>query len=209
MGTHSVARRAQAGTVTSADLPIRARCSARVISPASARRRGHYALVDTKLNGRSLLMIRAAAIAIVAFALGASCSDSETHPLAGTTSSIVEVKESDPSSTVGSSTVLSSEQRCTQFAPSDQRSYFKAETATIGDIRGIVVGTLPPPSTSLLLPTHDASEQALVCWSTSSDGTSVAQYWVTSNGESQMLCVGTLPRTAVPADVGIGTVLCP
>ena len=96
-----------------------------------------------------------------------------------------------------------------QFAPRDHRSFFKAETATIGDIRGIVVGTLPPSPTSLLLPTYDSSEQALVCWSTSSDRTTVAQYWVTSNGESQVLCIGTLPKTAVPADVGIGTILCP
>ncbi len=170
---------------------------------------GHDALIHTDMNGRSLVMIRTMAIATVAFALGASCSDSETHPLAGTTSSIVEVRESDPTSTVEPSTVLSSEQRCMQFAPSDQRSFFQAEKVTIGDIRGIVVGTLPPPPTSLLLPTHDSSEQALVCWSTSRDRTSVAQYWVTSNGESQVLCVGTLPKTVLPTDIGIGTILCP
>ena len=170
---------------------------------------GHDALNHTDMNGRSLVMIRTMAIATVAFALGASCSDSETHPLAGATSSIVEVRESDPTSTVEPSTVLSSEQRCMQFAPSDQRSFFQAEKVTIGDIRGIVVGTLPPPPTSLLLPTHDSSEQALVCWSTSRDRTSVAQYWVTSNGESQVLCVGTLPKTVLPTDIGIGTILCP
>ncbi len=72
------------------------------------------------------------------------------------------------------------------FAPSGYDQFARAETVTIADIRNIVVVTPPPTPPSLLLPGHDATEAALMCWAT--DGATFVQYWVTSNGESKVLC---------------------
>ena len=120
----------------------------------------------------------------------ASCSETVARAPDETTTSIVEIRTAEPtSSTTGSTTlVVSAEQRCMQFAPSDQRLFAKAEAVSIGDIRNIVVATLPPTPTSLLLPGHDSSEQALMCWSTSTDRTTVAQFWVTTTGDSRVFC---------------------
>jgi hypothetical protein len=89
-----------------------------------------------------------------------------------------------------------------QFAPTDHRLFAKAETISIGDIRSIVVATPPPTPTSLLLPGHDSSEQALMCWSTSADGTSVAQFWVLSNSESRVFCTATFLQPVSPEQLG-------
>ena len=77
-------------------------------------------------------------------------------------------------------------------APTGFSEFSRAEAVTIGDIRNIVVVTPPPTPSSLLLPEHDATEEALMCWAT--DGATFVQYWVTSNGESKVLC------TMRPAD---------
>jgi hypothetical protein len=136
---------------------------------------------------------------------GVSCSETATRAPEGTTTSIVEMRTSEPTSSTTATD--SAEQRCMQFAPSDHRLFFKAATLSIGDIRGIVVATPPPTPTSLLLPGHDSSEQALMCWSTSTDRTSVAQFWVLNGGESQVLCIGPLQVTVPPEQVG--NFLCP
>ena len=86
--------------------------------------------------------------------------------------------------------------------------FLKAETVTINDIRNIVVATPPPTATSLLLPEHAASEEALVCWSTSADRISVAQFWVTLGGESRVFCTARFLKAVSPEKVGDG-VLCP
>jgi hypothetical protein len=77
-----------------------------------------------------------------------------------------------------------------RFAPSDHHVFAKAQAVTIADLRNVVVATPPPTPTSLLLPGHATSEAALMCWSTSGDGTSVAMWWVTKDNQSQMLCIG-------------------
>jgi hypothetical protein len=73
------------------------------------------------------------------------------------------------------------------FAPSGYSLFSRAEAVSIADIRQIVVVTPPPTPTSVVLPDHDASEQALMCWATDGNA-SYVQYWVTSNGESKVLC---------------------
>ena len=94
-----------------------------------------------------------------------------------------------------------------QFVPKDHRLFARAETISIGDIRCIVVATPPPTPTSLLLPGHDSSEQALMCWSASTDRTSVAQFWVTSSGESRVFCTEKFLEPASPDQVA--NVVCP
>ena len=94
-----------------------------------------------------------------------------------------------------------------QFAPSDQRLFAKAEAVSIGDIRNIVVATPPPTPTSLLLPRHDSSEQALMCWSTSTDGITVARFWVTDDGESRVFCTARFLEPASPDQVA--NLVCP
>ncbi len=83
------------------------------------------------------------------------------------------------------------------FAPSGFAVFAKAETVSIADIRNIVVVTPPPTPSSLLLPGHDASEEALMCWATDGDVTYV-QYWVTSSGDSKVLCTTRLVDSIPP-----------
>jgi hypothetical protein len=122
---------------------------------------------------------------------------------------MLEIMTAEPtSSTTASTTALESvEQRCMEFAPNDQRVFAKAENVSIADIRGIVVATPPPTPTSRLLPGHDSSEQALMCWSTSTDGTTVARYWVTSDGESRVFCSEKFLEPASPDQVA--NLVCP
>jgi hypothetical protein len=140
------------------------------------------------LTGRAKWAV--AWVAVVSFGvLGVSCSEASSKALIGTTTSIVETGTS--VATPLSTTVADSdERRCMRFAPSDHRVFAKAQAVTIADLRNVVVATPPPTPTSLLLPGHAASEDALMCWSTSGDGTSVAMWWVTKDNQSRMLCVG-------------------
>jgi hypothetical protein len=76
------------------------------------------------------------------------------------------------------------------FSPAGYRTFFTAKGVTIGQIRSTVVVTVALNPTSLLLPDHEASEVALMCWA--SDGArSYVQYWVTQDGRSKVLC-GTM-----------------
>jgi hypothetical protein len=121
--------------------------------------------------------------------LGVSCSETASNGSTGTTTSIVETGTS--VATPLSITVANSDEgRCMRFAPSDHRVFAKAQAVTIADLRNVVVATPPPTPTSLLLPGYAASEEALMCWSTSVDGTSVAMWWVTNDNQSRMLCIG-------------------
>ena len=121
--------------------------------------------------------------------LGLSCSETASNESTATTTSIVETGTS-VATPLSTAVANSDEGRCMRFAPSDHRVFVKAQTVTIADLRNVVVATPPPTPTSLLLPDHAASEEALMCWSTSGDGTSVAMWWVTNDNRSRMLCVG-------------------
>jgi hypothetical protein len=149
-------------------------------------------------------------VAILMFpVVGASCSETATRASEETTTSIVEIRTAEPtSSTTGSTAAVDSpEQRCMEFAPKDQFLFARSEPVSIADIRSIVVATPPPTPTSLLLPGHDSSEQALMCWSTSTDRTTVAQFWVTSNGESRVFCTEKFLKPASPDQVA--NMVCP
>jgi hypothetical protein len=157
----------------------------------------HYLV--RKVGGRRLLAI--GSVWIVAGAVvGTSCSDAVTQAPAGTSTSIVEFRESEPSSetTELTTSVNSDEARCMNFAPSGFGVFSRAETVSIGDIRNIVVVTLPPTPSSLLLPGHDAAEEAVMCWATDGDATFV-RYWVTSGGESKVLCISRV-ADSTPAE---------
>ena len=97
-----------------------------------------------------------------------SCGDTAARSAVAPTTTIVETATPVATLPASSSTDVteSAEQRCTHFAPNDQPMFLKAQTVTISDIRNIVVATLPPTPTSLLLPERAASEEALMCWST-------------------------------------------
>jgi len=88
-----------------------------------------------------------------------------------------------------------------EFAPAGYPTFFTAQKITINDIRAIRIGTLPPTPTSLILPGHDPSESALMCWASNGDK-SFAQYWVTADGGSQLLCRSTTYETLRPEQVG-------
>ena len=138
--------------------------------------------------------------------LGVSCSETASNGATGTTTSIVETGTS--LATPLSTTVANSDKgRCMRFSPSDHRLFLKAEAVTIADLRNVVVATPPPTPTSLLLPGHGASEEALMCWSSSGDGTSIAMWWVTNDNQSRMLCVGG-GTNALPQDL-IDSFRCP
>ncbi|MEO7370396.1 MAG: hypothetical protein ABIZ69_06020 [Ilumatobacteraceae bacterium] len=145
--------------------------------------------IPTGRTRRGEWSIGLAAIVILG-AVVASCSDTATRAPEKTTTSIVEIGTAEPTSSTTESTnvVDSAEQRCMQFAPSDHGLFANAEAVSIGDIRSIVVATPPPTPTSLLLPGHDSSEQALMCWSTSTDRTSLAQFWITTTGDARVFC---------------------
>ena len=153
-------------------------------------------------TGRADWTIGLVAIVIFGF-VGASCSETATRAPEETTTSIVEIRTAEAtSSATGSTTAVDpAEQRCMKFAPSDHRLFAKAQTVSIRDLRSIVVATPPPSPTSLLLPGHDSSEEALMCWSTSTDRTSVAQFWVTSDGESRVFCTEKFLEPASPEQV--------
>ena len=159
-------------------------------------------------TGRAGWMRGLVAIGIFA-AVGASCSETATRAPEETTTSIVEIRTAEPTSSTTASTMAvdSAEQRCMEFAPNDQLLFAKAETVSIADIRSIVVATPPPTPTSLLLPGHDSSEQALMCWSTSTDRTTVAHFWVTSTGDSQVFCTEKFLEPASPDQVA--NLVCP
>lgn len=75
--------------------------------------------------------------------------------------------------------------------------YFTSEHVTVAEIRAIVVGTLPPPPTSVLLAGRQPAERALMCWAT--DGsTRYVQYWVTQDGQTKSLCVTSAPEALRP-----------
>jgi hypothetical protein len=54
----------------------------------------------------------------------------------------------------------------------------------------------------LLLPGRESPERALMCWSTSTDGTSVTQFWVMSNRESRVFCTATFLEPVSPQQLG-------
>lgn len=146
----------------------------------------HYLVRN--VGGRTFLVIASVSIGALVLA-GTSCSDAATQAPAGPTSSIVEIRQSQTSSaTTGPPTSGNPDEgRCMEFAPSGFGVFSRAETVSIADIRNIVVVTLPPTPSSLLLPGHDAAEEAVMCWATDGAATFV-QYWVTSSGESKVLC---------------------
>lgn len=82
-------------------------------------------------------------------------------------------------------------------APRGFDLFVKAERVSIADLRNIVVVTPPPTPSSLLLPRHDAAEEALLCWATDGDVTYV-EYWVTLDGDSKVLCTTRLVES-IPA----------
>ena len=145
------------------------------------------------------------AVASVSVLGVASCSDTATQGRVGPTTSIVETGTPIPAvSPTPESTgaTESAEQRCMHFAPSDHQLFLKAETVTIKDVRSIVVATLPPTPTSLLLPEYTASEPALMCWSASADRTSVANFWVTADNQSRVFCTAKFLQTVTPQQIG-------
>ena len=159
----------------------------------------HYLV--RKVGSRRLLAI--GSVWIVAGAVvGTSCSDAVTQAPAGPTTSIVEFRESEPSSaTTGLTTSVNSvEGRCMDFAPRGFGVFSRAETVSIGEIRNIVVVTPPPTPSSLLLPGHDAAEEAVMCWATDGDATFV-QYWVTGSGESKVLCITRVADSTPPEQI--------
>ena len=163
------------------------------------------------LIGRTGRMICWFAVTLMCVLGVGSCSDTATESPAGTTTSIVDTGT--PVATLlpasaSTGVTETAEERCTNSAPSDQPVFLKAETVTISDIRSIVVATPPPTPTSLLLPEHAASEEALMCWSTSADRISVAQFWVTAAGEARVFCTVRFLEAISPEKIGDG-VLCP
>lgn len=164
------------------------------------------------LIGRTEWTIGRFAVSLMSVLGVVSCgSDRATQSPVGTTTSIVETGTpvaTLPPASASTEGTESAEQRCTHFAPSDHPVFLKAEMVTINDIRNIVVATLPPTPTSLLLPEHAASEEAVMCWSTSADRISVAQFWVTLGGESRVFCTVRFLEAVSPEKVGDG-VLCP
>ena len=154
-----------------------------------------------RVGGRRLMEIGSVSIVIVAVVV-TSCSDAVTQPAAETTTSIVEFRESEPSSaTTGLTTPANSaERRCMDFAPSGFNVFSRAETVSTADIRNIVVVTPPPTPSSLLLPGHDAAEEAVMCWATDGVATYV-QYWVTNNGESKVLCSTRVADSTLPEQI--------
>jgi hypothetical protein len=91
--------------------------------------------------------------------------------------------------------------KCLSVAPTNYAKYFTSETLTVAEIRAIVVNTLPPPPTSLLLPDHEASEKATMCWVTDGAG-HFAQYWLTQDGQIGTVCTTPGLETLQPDDVG-------
>ena len=86
------------------------------------------------------------------------------------------------------------------FAPRGFGVFSRAETVSIGEIRNIVVVTPPPTPSSLLLPGHDAAEEAVMCWATDGVATFV-QYWVTGTGESKVLCITRVADSTPPEQI--------
>jgi hypothetical protein len=146
----------------------------------------HYLVRN--VGGRSFLAIASVSIGALVLA-GTSCSDAATQASAGPSSSIVEIRQSETSAaTTGPPTSGNPvEGRCLEFAPSGFGVFSRAEAISVAEIRNIVVVTLPPTPASLLLPGHDAAEEAVMCWATDGAATLV-QYWVTRSGESKVLC---------------------
>lgn len=129
---------------------------------------------------------------------GVSCSPSATRSAHGTSTSNFDIRTEEPLvSTEATGAIDSAQQeRCLQFAPSDEPVFLYAETLSVADIRRIVVVTAV---TDVRLPDHDATEQVLWCSTTSPDGTRVAQFWVTSTNESEVLCNAGVLSSITPA----------
>jgi hypothetical protein len=145
-----------------------------------------------------------------------SCSAATTQGPVESTTSMVELsvlKTSVPEPSATPTPTLSApegslggtdsaEQRCMRFAPSDHQLFLKAETVTVDDVRSIVMVTVSPTPTSLLLPELGASDEALMCWSSSADRTSVAQFWVTTDDQWRVLCTAKYPKAVTPEQIG-------
>jgi len=140
----------------------------------------------------------------LAVALGCAvlvaCSNSSSSASTSTRASTTTTTAA-PASTPSTTSVNAVATKCASAAPVGYSKFFTSENVTVAEIRAIVVGTLPPPPTSVLLDGHQGSEQAVMCWATDGAGRYV-QYWVTQDGHTKPLCINSAPETLQPDQVG-------
>lgn len=95
-----------------------------------------------------------------------------------------------PPNSASSSTSTRAEPNCAAHLPDGFTTLVSEERVTVADIRSLVVATLPPGPTQLVLPSHSADDAALFCIA-SDGGKSYNSYWVAGGGEVGDVCVVT------------------
>ena len=128
--------------------------------------------------------------AVLVACSGSSSSSSSSVRSVTTTSAALSTAPIDAAATT-----------CESVAPASYTKYFASESVTVAEIRAVVVGTLPASPTSLVLPDHEPSDTATMCWATDGAGRYV-QYWVTPDGQTKTLCTTSAPETLQPDQVG-------
>lgn len=131
---------------------------------------------------------------VLSCAVLAACSGSSS-------SSPPSIRTTTTSAALSTAPIDAAATTCESVAPASYSKYFTSEDVTVAEIRAVVVGTLPVSPTSLVLPDHEPSDTATMCWATDGAGRYV-QYWVTPDGQTKTLCTTSAPETLQPDQVG-------
>lgn len=119
-------------------------------------------------------------VGAIALVLGTSVAACDSDDQAHTTTTSTSIE--------GTSTSPTAALNCAAHLPDGFTSVVSEEPVTVADVRAIVVGTLPPEPTQLLLPSHAADDLALFCIA-SDGGNSYNSYWVASDDEVETVCI--------------------
>lgn len=131
---------------------------------------------------------------VLSCAVLAACSGSSS-------SSPPSIRTTTTSAALSTAPIDAAATTCESVAPASYSKYFTSEDVTVAEIRAVVVGTLPASPTSVVLPDHEPSDTATMCWATDGAGRYV-QYWVTPDGQTKTLCTTSAPETLQPDQVG-------
>ena len=110
----------------------------------------------------------------------------EPQPPSGTSASSVDQ----------SATTAELEPNCESHRPDGFPTVISEEKVTVGDVRAIRIGTLPPEPTEVLLANYSADDMAVICVAFNG-ARSYSTYWVAGGGEVGYMCDSTYGEGAV------------
>lgn len=135
------------------------------------------------------------------------CTNDRGVPAADPTTVDTQASTSASVTSIAQTTITSmAEPNCDAHRPEGFPTIVAMRGATVGDVRAIRVGTLPPQPTDVLLPSYSVDAPAVLCKATDG-GSSFAYYWVALGGEVGNICTVTYGDGAEPPEAAFD--ICP